>query len=117
MKNTLVTRTENFASNVRSKLREIPWTAKITDDLRQLLRSSGSVAANYIEAQEALSRDDFIYRIRVCRKEARESTLWLSLLKKSLPIQYHTSIDSLYSEAEEFVRMFTAIAKKMESKK
>ncbi len=42
---------------------------------KQVIKSSGSVGANYIEANEALSRKDFIYRIKLCRKEAKESTI------------------------------------------
>jgi len=45
-----------------------------------VIRSSGSVAANYIEANEHLSEKHFDYRIKVCRKESKESHLWLNLL-------------------------------------
>ena len=50
------------------------------EDGRQLIRSSGSVGANYIEANEALSKKDFIMRIKICRKEAKESRYWLGLI-------------------------------------
>ncbi|WP_372845383.1 four helix bundle protein [Pontiella sp.] len=46
-----------------------------------MVRSSGSVAANYIEANEALSKKDFLMRVKICRKEAKESKLWLRLIK------------------------------------
>jgi len=46
---------------------------------KQLIRSSGSQAANYIEANESLGRKDFMMKIRICRKEAKESRLWLKL--------------------------------------
>ena len=73
-------RTHEFALRVRLFLKgrdchRVNWT-----DVTQLLRSSGSVAANYVESQEAVSDDDFTYRIRPCRKETRESSLWLGLL-------------------------------------
>lgn len=48
---------------------------------KQVIRSSGSTGANYIEANESLSKKDFIYRIKLCRKEAKESTFWLKLLQ------------------------------------
>lgn len=116
MENTLILRTATFAGNVRSLIKKIPWNSKYSDDLDQVLRASGSVAANYIEAQEALSTNDFLYRIRVCRKEARECTLWLALLKKTVSENYHQELDTLLKEVNEFVRMFTAIAKKIENK-
>ncbi|HLX13466.1 MAG TPA: four helix bundle protein [Bacteroidota bacterium] len=47
---------------------------------KQVLRSSGSVGANYIEANESLSKKDFLLRIRICRKEVKESRYWLQLL-------------------------------------
>ena len=50
------------------------------EDGKQLVRSSGSVGANYIEANEALSKKDFIMRIKICRKEAKESRYWLKLV-------------------------------------
>lgn len=47
----------------------------------QLIRSSSSIGSNYIEALEALSLKDFIHRLKICRKEARESIHWLRLIK------------------------------------
>ena len=59
---------------------QVPQSKSNYEDAKQVVRSSGSVAANYLEAQEGLSRKDFFYRIKVCRKEARESGLWLRLI-------------------------------------
>ena len=47
---------------------------------KQLIRSSGSVGANYIEANESLGKRDFAMRVKICRKEAKESRYWLQLL-------------------------------------
>lgn len=66
-------RTFLFAKNVRSFLAPFPKTILARDDISQLLRSSGSVGANYIEANEALSKKDFLMRIKICRKEAKET--------------------------------------------
>lgn len=48
--------------------------------MKQLIRASGSVGANYIEANESLSKKDFIFRIKICRKEAKECAFWLRLI-------------------------------------
>ena len=48
----------------------------------QVIRSAGSVGANYREANEALSKKDFVHRIRITRKEAKESSYWLMLLRR-----------------------------------
>ena len=73
-------RTETFAKNIREFVKSIENRQINYADIMQLLRSSGSVGANYIEANEALSRKDFVHRIKICRKEAKESQYWLRLL-------------------------------------
>jgi len=45
------------------------------EDAKQLIRSSGSAGANYIEAEEALSKKDFLMRIKICREEAKGSNI------------------------------------------
>jgi four helix bundle protein len=65
-------RTEKFAANCRSFVRKLPKTLTNIEDVKQLVRSSGSVAVNYIEANESLSKKDFFYRIKICRKESKE---------------------------------------------
>ena len=66
-------RTLAFAKAVRSLAKKIPRTIGNIEDGKQLVRASGSVGANYIEANEALSKKDFRMRIKICRKEAKES--------------------------------------------
>ncbi len=73
------------------------------EDIKQLIRSSGSVAANYIEANESLSKKDFVMRVKICRKEAKESILWLRLLH---------SPQELITEATELMKIFGAIIEK-----
>ncbi len=53
----------------------------MTEIIKQVIRASGSVGANYIEANEALSKKDFIMRVKICRKEAKESRYWLMLIE------------------------------------
>jgi four helix bundle protein len=74
-------RTYNFSKDVRSFIRKIVKSQLFYDDCRHLVRSSGSVGANYIEANEALSKKDFLLRIKICRKEAKETRYWLELLE------------------------------------
>ena len=72
----LEARTELFARRVRAFVKRLTRIDANIIDGRQLIRSSGSVAANYIEANEALSKKDFLVRIRICRKESKESRMW-----------------------------------------
>ena len=81
------------------------------DDLGQLIRASGSVGANYIEANEALSKKDFLMRIKICRKEAKESRYWLRLLKTS-DEKIEQLRPSLENEAGELTNIFGSIFRK-----
>jgi four helix bundle protein len=108
--NDLVERTFRFAHRVRRFVNALPRTISNIEDAKQLVRASGSVAANYLEAQEGLSRKDFFYRIKVCRKEARESNLWLRLLEVRPTNDDERTL--LTREADELKRIFSSIAGK-----
>jgi four helix bundle protein len=71
-------RTYAFAKEVRTFVRAVQKDIPNIEDCKQVVRSSGSVAANYTEANEALSKKDFLMRAKICCKEAKESRLWLS---------------------------------------
>ena len=73
-------RTFEFARSVRAFCKELPRTIGNIEDAKQVVRASGSVGANYIEANEALSKRDFRHRIRIARKESKEAQYWLKLL-------------------------------------
>ena len=73
-------RTFLFAESVRAFVKQSPRTISNTEDVRQLVRASGSVAGNWIEADEALSKKDFLVRVKICRKEAKERRLFLRLI-------------------------------------
>jgi four helix bundle protein len=105
-------RTFRFAQVVRRFVNRLPRLLSNVEDGRQVVRSSGSVASNYSESQEAVSRKDFFYRIKVARKEARESWLWLRLLEVEGDRRLERERDGLVLEADELVRILTTIAKK-----
>ena len=101
-------RTLAFARAIREFIKTLPRTVSSIEDGKQLVRSSGSVGANYIEANEALSRKDFVHRVRICRKEAKESGLWLRLVEVST----NEERDLLIQEAIELRKIFNAIIEK-----
>jgi len=103
-------RTYLFASEVSKAIRSLPYNLQNSEDGKQLIRSSGSVAANYIEANENLSGKDFIFRIKICRKEAKESVLWLKLLVENNPTV--NGFKDLIDEATELKLIFNSIVKK-----
>ncbi len=71
-----------FAKEIRSFVKQLPRTSGNLEDITQLVRSLGSIGANYIEANEAVSKKDFVLRIKTCRKESKESAYWLRLLER-----------------------------------
>ena len=77
----------------------------------QLIDSSGSVGANYREANDALSKKDFRHRIKITRKEAKETHYWLELLIDANP-EFKEEIDILLGEALELKKIFSSIADK-----
>ena len=108
-------RTETFARDVRSLIKLIPKTIANMEDGKQVVRSSGSVGANYIEGNEALSKKDFLMRIRICRKEAKESRYWLKLIDiETGKEQLEKQRQRLIQESTELMNIFGAIIRKTE---
>src|SRR5712691_8828881 len=107
-------RTYLFANQVRSFLKQLPRTVGNQEDGRQLIRSSGSVAANYVEANEAISKKERLLRLRTSRKEAKESALWLRLLDTGTTPAVETERIELPQEARELLKILSAIILKNE---
>ena len=110
-------RTYEFARDCRAFIRKLLHTVTNIEDAKQLTRSSGSVAANYIEANEALSRKDFLHRSKICRKEAKESRLWLRLMDTREDQTMDARGQLLIQEAVELMSIFGAIVRKTEKAK
>jgi len=104
-------RTFLFAKECRTYIRSLSNTTCNIEDGRQLIRSSGSIGANYIEANEKLGDKDLIFRLKISRKEAKESKFWLRLLHELNPDQRIIS-NSLLFEVEELRKILSAIITK-----
>ena len=102
-------RTFQFAFKVRNFLKKIMRSRSNLEDGKQLIRASASVAANYIEASEAISKKDFVFRIKLCRKEAKESALFLKLLDTYESLSHKEEREYLTREALELTRIFGEI--------
>src|SRR5262245_31352406 len=109
-------RTFHFAKRTRALLRLLPKNISNVEDSTQLIRSSGSVGANYIEANEAISAKDFLYRLKICRKESKESRYWLRLIDSVDNTVAETERALLIKEAHELVLIFNSIIRKNEAK-
>lgn len=79
----------------------------------QLIRSAGSIGANYREANDSLGKQDFIHRLRIARKECKETIFWLELMKEA---NENISIGNLINECSQLRNILSAIIKKVEIK-
>ena len=106
-------RTLEFAKRVRRFVKKLPKTIANLEDIRQLVKSSGSVGANYIEANDSLSKRDFSLRIKICRKEAKESRYWLRLVDTRKQTDLEEEREQLINESQELMNIFGAILQKV----
>jgi four helix bundle protein len=102
-------RTYRFAKDICEYVKEIKKTITNIDYLKQLLKSSSSIGANYIEANEALGSKDFKMRIRISRKEAKESIYWLRLITETNDKIYEERGKLLLTEAVELKKILSSI--------
>ncbi len=103
-------RTLAFARMVNDYVNKLPKTISNLENGKQLVRSAGSAGANYIEANESLSKKDFLMRAKISRKEAKESRFWLELTN---PIEAEQKNKAyLITEATELIKIFSAIITK-----
>jgi len=105
-------RTFQFAKAVRVFVKTLPKTIANIDDGKQLIRASGSVGANYIEANESLGKKDFLMRIKISRKEAKESVYWLRLIHETNNLKNGDDARSLMQEASELKKILSSILEK-----
>jgi four helix bundle protein len=105
-------RTFQFAKAVRLFVKKIPNTTANIEDGKQLVKASGSVGANYREANEALSKKDFLMRIKICRKESKESAYWLGLINETNSLKNADEALNLIQEANELKKIFSSIVEK-----
>jgi four helix bundle protein len=105
-------RTLKFARNVRTFVKKLSKTLGNIEDGKQLIKASSSIGSNYIEANEALSKKDFVMRIKICRKEAKESRYWLRLIDMSGELAQEIERKDLEKEATELMNIFGSILQK-----
>lgn len=103
MAEKLAVRTERFAREVRALVRSLPRTVGNVEDAKQAVRSSGSVAANQVEADNPLGDADRLMKFRICRKEARETGSEAALMRNRLD-----------DETRQLAAIYSAIITKLE---
>ena len=108
--NDLKMRTQNFSFNCWMLCKEIPKSREFDAWVRQLIRSSSSVGANYRSACRAKSRKDFINKLKIVEEEIDESMYWLELFGKAQD-KNEEGIDLLWKEANELLAIIVSSIK------
>ena len=103
-----------FAKDVIEFVGKVPRNLANNEIAKQLIRSAGSVGANYIEANEALGRKDFLMRVKISRKEAKESCYWIKLL--TVPASLASNQEAMLQEGMELVKILSSIIEKSNPK-
>ena len=103
-------RTLVFAKSIRDFCKNLPKSISNKEYVEQIVRSSGSIGANYIEANESLSKKDFLMRVKISRKETKETRYWLELIETL--VDQELDLDKLKQESTELLKIFSSIITK-----
>ena len=107
----LAERTAAFAEKIVAFARKLPEDSVTRPLISQVVRSGGSVGANYCEADDAVSKKEFRQKIGTCRKEAKETKYWIRIIVAAVPgVRNEARI--LWQEAKELHLIFCAILRK-----
>lgn len=105
-------RTFLFAKNIRFYVKKLPYSPANIEDQKQLVRASASVGANYIEANEPLGKKDFLMRLKISRKEAKESAFFLRLIYETNDDNFKQEGVALHNEAIQLKKILSSIIDK-----
>ena len=104
-------RTLEFSKRILKMTKALPNNDTNKHFSNQCIRSSTSIGANYREANDALGKKDFIHRVRIARKEAKETEYWIELIIEHNMIM-ESRMKSLQKEAYELRNILSAIINK-----
>lgn len=106
----LIERTAHFGQDVIQFCQKLPRGPILNPLITQLIKSSTSIGANYMEADGAESKKDFYHKIGICKKEAKETMHWLRMMAEAAPENKETC-RKLWKEDHELTLIFSAIVK------
>lgn len=109
-------RTLDFSKRIVRLTNALPRSPVNFEFIHQIIRSSCSIGANYIEANESLGKKDFLMRMRISRKEAKETIYWLRLIIENNK-ELGKRMESLLQEATELLKILSSIIEKSRNKK
>lgn len=113
MSQELEIRFHNFDRKTRDFCLKLKWDIINSEYIRQLIRSSGSVGANYIEASGDLGKLDEKMKIKIARRESKESIHWLDLMRTYENKELEQERIFLMDESEQIKKILSAILNKL----
>ncbi len=108
-------RTAKFGENIIKFAKKISITPVTQRVIPQLVGAGTSIGANYCEADDAESSKDFVHKIGICKKEARETKHWLRMIALAAP-ELKDEARLLWQEAKELHLIFNSISRKVKNK-
>ena len=109
-------RTAKFGEEVILFAKSINKDIVIRPLISQIVRSATSIGANYVEADGAESKKDFIHKISICKKEAKETKHWLRMISTACP-EHIIKCRELWKECQELTLIFSSIVLSKNKKK
>ena len=108
-------RTLDFAKRVVRLCKELPINTVNDKLIDQVIRSAGSIGANYREASDSLGKKDELMRLKISRKEAKETIFWLELIVEANK-NFEKRMGDLVQESRELKNILSSIVSKRERK-
>ena len=110
---TLEARSTEFAKAVIRICKQLPYNSMNERLIGQVVGSSGSIGANYREANDAIGKKDFVQRLKIARRESKECLHWLDLLSEANS-EKQSEIQTLSKECDELKSILSSIIIKSE---
>ncbi|MGD0518107.1 MAG: four helix bundle protein [Thermoguttaceae bacterium] len=107
----LAERTAKFGEAVIAFAKHLPRDPITLPLIGQLIRAGTSIGANYCEADNAVSKKEFLHRIGICKKEAKETMYWLRMIASAVPNSKQPG-RILWQEAKELHLIFSSMWRK-----
>ncbi len=108
-------RTAKFGENVIDFVKQVPKTEITRPLINQIVKSSTSIGANYMEANQGSSKKDFRNKISICRKESNETKHWFRMISRALP-EKAEECRIFWQESHELTLIFAKIIKSCDIK-
>lgn len=113
MSKELEDRFHNYAKAVRNYCTKVKWDIINKEYIKQVIRSSGSISANYTEASDDIGKADEKMKLKISRRESKETLKWLDLLLTYENPELEMEKNKLLDEGEQIRKILSAIIIKL----